>query len=449
MILSIAGIVLTVILFLCFWKIKWGAALFLSYSILVPISDITLGPLHLGDNAVKSALILALLYNFKIKHHYKLSWKLLVPFIFYYVVELLIIPFQNDTPISWMYNSWRISIMRTLLGAFFIYNVLAKYPESQNIIRRALLLSIFFAGVYGLFLTTLDGLNPYIQAIMALKVDSEEVDSLLDYFAAEGQGRMFGRISSVFLHPMSFGLFIGLAFIYVFAVRKVINKYVFIVLLAILSLNALFCGVRSCIGALVVTVAFYLLLTKNLKIAFTTLILGLVAYNLILRMPEISDYVSSIADIHNENGNVRGSSIEMRWEQLNGCLSEIRNCIILGKGFSWHDWYKDSFGDHPVILAFESLIFVILCDNGLLGFLIWGAFVFLIVRNNIRFRLSDTEIVNSLLIYYLSYSCITGEYWYMQYFLLFYVCLVFADKNIKIHNMRTITERCFLYKYCQ
>lgn len=449
MILSIAGVVLTFILFLCFWKIKWGAALFLSYSILVPISDITLGPLHLGENAVNLILILALLYNFKMKHRYKLSWKLIMPFIFYYIIELLIIPFQDGTPISWMYNSWRVSMMSTLLGAFFLYNVLAKYPDSQDIIRKSLLLSIFVAGTYGLFLTTLGGLNPYIQAIVMLKGDSSAVDDLLAYFTAEGQGRMFGRISSVFLHPMSFGLFIGIAFIYVFAIRKIINKYVFVILLVILSLNALFCGVRSCIGALVVAVAFYLLFSKNVKIAVTTLVVGLIAYNLILKMPELSDYVSSIADIHNENSYVSGSSIEMRMEQLKGCFTEIRNSPILGKGYSWDMWYKTNYGDHPAILSFESMIFVILCDNGLLGFVIWGIFIFLIVRNNKRFHLYDTAIANSLLIYYLSYSCITGEYGYMQYFLLFYICLIFADASIKLQNLRANGKNDLSYKCCQ
>lgn len=121
----------------------------------------------------------------------------------------------------------------------------------------------------------------------------------------------------------------------------------------------------------------------------------------------------------------------MRLDQLNGCLVEIRNNPILGKGYGWDGWYKSNFGDHPVILSFESLIFVILCDNGFLGFVIWGILIYMVVRNNKKFHLIDTAIANSLLVFYIAYSCITGEYGYMQYFLIFYICLVFENIGTK------------------
>lgn len=430
MIVTIAGILLTIILILCFFNIRWGTALYLCYSFLVPLSDITLGPINLGQNFVKMVLILSLLYDFKIRHHYKLSWKLMIPFILYYAIELAIIPFQSETPSSWMYNTWRVSIMSTLFGAFVIYNVLSKYPDSLKLIRYAILVSILIAGVYGLFLTTTNGFNPYINLIVLSKGTALEAESLMGYFSAEG-GRLFGRISSVFMHPMNFGLFIGLAFFYVFSIRKNIRKWVMILLMSILTLDALFCGVRSCIGGLVVAVAFYLLMSRNIKVGVLTLVLGLIVYNIVLKMPGLSDYLSSITDINNTQGNVSGSSVEMRLDQLNGCLVEIRNNPILGKGYGWDGWYKSNFGDHPVILSFESLIFVILCDNGFLGFVIWGILIYMVVRNNKKFHLIDTAIANSLLVFYIAYSCITGEYGYMQYFLIFYICLVFENIGTK------------------
>lgn len=438
MILTIAGLLLTLILIICFFNIRLGTALFVVYSLLVPIPDITIGPLHFGDNLVKTVLLLSLLYDFKVRHHYKLSWKLMTPFLIYFVVILLIIPFQSETPRGWMYNSWRVSVMNTLFAAFVAYNVVSRYPDSILIFRRALIVSILVAGIYGLFLTTTGGFNPYINLIMLSKGSAVDAETLLGYFMAEGEGRIFGRISSVFMHPMNFGLFIGLGFVYVFAIRKNISKWFLAVLLTILTLDALFCGVRSCIGGLVFAVAFYLLFSRNIRVALAALVVGLIAYNIILKMPDLSTYISSITDINNTQGNVSGSSLEMRLDQLNGCFVEIRNNPILGKGYDWVGYYKSNFGDHPVILSFESLIYVVLCNNGFLGILIWILMIVFIIKNNHKYHISDPISADSLLVFYIAYSCITGEYGYMQFFLLFYICLAAENLNGKKQTKKTL-----------
>lgn len=434
MILYLAGIILTLILITCFFNIKIGAALYIAYAILVPINDITLGPIHLGENFPKTLLILALLYDFKIRHHYKLSWRLIIPFIIYYIIELAIIPFQDETPSGFMYKTLRSSVMRDLFGAFVVYNVLAKYPRSISLIRRSLLISIFIAGLYGLYLTTTGGFNPYTNLIILSQGSALDAQFMLSYYSASD--RMFGRISSVFIHPMSFGLFIGLSMIYVFAIRKKISRKILVSLMMILSLDALFCGVRSCIGGLAVAVGFYLIFSRNARIGISALIIGLIAYNIILQMPELSSYLGSIADINNSKGNVSGSSIDMRLDQLYGCFDEIKKCPFIGKGFGWTGYYRENFGDHPVILAFESLIFVILCNNGILGFFIWGLLIYLIIKNNHKAKLTDPIIADTILVFYISYSCITGEYGYMQYYLLFYVCLFFEDLSNKKKNAK-------------
>lgn len=432
MILTILGIILLVIVVISFINIRVGTALYLSYSILVPISDVTIGTnLHIGENIIRSILILALLFDFKVKNHYKLRWKLVLPFILYYVIEIVIIPFQYETPVSWMFTSWRQSLMNTLFGTFVIYNVMIMYPKSIKLFRNSFIVSIVAAALYGLFLTSMDGLNPYILSIVSLKGDEEDVDYLMKYFSTDD--RLFGRISSVFRHPMTFGLFLGLAFIYIFSIRNKIKKLPMALILVLLSIDALFCGVRSCIGGLVIAVAFYLLFSRNIKVGLITLVVGLIAYNLILQMPELSDYVGTIVDVNNSQNRITGSSFEMRLSQLNGCFTEIQNNPILGKGFGWHKYYQDTYGNHPTIYAFESLIFVVLCDSGILGIIIWIGLIILVIRNNHKLKLNDPIVSDALLVYYIAYSCITGEYGYMQYYLLFYICLV-AENRITNNN---------------
>lgn len=427
---TIAGFLLSSILLICFLNIRLGTTLYLAYCILVPINDITFGPLHLAGNVVKLILFFSLLYDFKLRHKYNFSWKLLMPFIIYFIVELLIIPFQNETPYGWMYNSWRGAMMASIFGTFVFYNVLVQYPNTIKLYRRSIIISILIAGLYGLYLTTTGGVNPYTTAVILSQGTTIDAEKWLSYYSADD--RIFGRISSVFIHPMSFGLFIGLAFIYIFSIKENIKKYLLITLLFILSLDALFCGVRSCIGGLVIAIAVYLLVSKNFKIALLALAIGIVGYYVILQMPDFFNYLGSIIDIHNTKGTVSGSSIDMRIEQLDGCIKEISNSPFLGKGYDWHGYYLKFHGDHPIILAFESLIFIILCDNGILGFFIWVLLIWMVLRTNHKFNLSDKAVADSLFAFYVTYSCITGEYSYMQVFLMFYVCLVF--ENMKINN---------------
>lgn len=127
----------------------------------------------------------------------------------------------------------------------------------------------------------------------------------------------------------------------------------------------------------------------------------------------------------------------MRMKQFEGCLYEIRNNPIFGNGYQWTDFYKEKYGDHPILLAFESLIFVVLCNSGFLGIVIWVFFLFKLFVNT-RKLINDTNImICSLMlsVYYLSYTIITGEYGYMKFLILFYililVCTKYTPKSIK------------------
>lgn len=65
------------------------------------------------------------------------------------------------------------------------------------------------------------------------------------------------------------------------------------------------------------------------------------------------------------------SSIALRLEQLQGTLNEINTHFLVGKGYGWNNYYLSTHLTHPVILAFESLVFVVLCNSGILGACVW------------------------------------------------------------------------------
>ena len=142
-------------------------------------------------------------------------------------------------------------------------------------------------------------------------------------------------------------------------------------------------------------------------------------------IPEMSDYVLSIVD--SKSSKIGGSSLDMRINQFLACFDVISTNPLFGKGFEWHQYYVQLRGTHPKLLAFESLIFVVLCNYGFLGIILWIFFISKMIKylyslGNIRNILNAL----SIFIFYLTYSCITGEYGYMQVFILFYI-LIIAD----------------------
>ena len=431
MITAIQGIIIIFMIVMVIFRFKIGLALYLAYLMLVPYMNVNFSVIPLQCNFINVFILLFSLYKFKSSgSSLQIDYRPLIPFIIYFVVSLIMMLLQYGVPLGVELNKWRIQIMRYLILPFVLWNQMRFDNSSIKLYRNTTIICIAIASLYGLILTSMPGFNPYIMLIA--DANGETFNS--EYALAFNSGRIFGRISSVFTHPMLFGLFLGLSLIYIYNNRENINKYLFIILFIIIGLNIMLCGVRSVIGGVGISVIYFLLYSKNYKLILITGLICLVVYNIILSIPDYAAYLGSIADFSNKKQAVGGSSIEMRLEQFDGCLKEIKDCLFVGKGFAWTDYYHERFGDHPVMLAFESLIFVVLCNGGICGLVLWCYMVYRILKYNSKYSGKEYVLLNALLIFYLSYSCITGEYGYMQYFILFYI-LILGEKLYKKDNI--------------
>jgi len=434
----IISLYLLIMLVLCFIKIRVGIAMYLLYQILVPFVSIKFGPLQFGQNLVNTVILVALFVTYSNKLKY-FEYKSLIPFLFLFVSQFLLIPFHLDSmPVGEQLNNFRLDIMSTLLLPFAMINVMKFDKNAYLLFRNVLLIGILIAVLYGIFLTTIPGINPWL--IVTLPLNNLEFNDA--YALAENGGRIFGRISSVFSHPMTFGLFLCLAFVFCYSLIQPKRKnIVYFLLLALITVAIFICGIRTPIGALVLVVGFYLLMLRKFKYLFYVAISGLVFYAVIKQFPDLYVYVSSIFD--SENNAVSGSSSQMRLEQLNGSLDVIRNNKIAGLGYGWTGYYKTLHGDHPIMLAFESLLYVIICNNGYMGIAIWIVMLFLYYQYlNKHYMKSSRYILLSLMVAYISYSLITGEYGYMKYFLIFYVMILMNQKTRKLskNNLLVIKQ---------
>ena len=434
----IQGLWVLLILVLLVWRFKIGLALYMAYIFLVPFMNIHIAGVSFQWNLVNMFVLLMAIWKFKYKkRNFKIDVAPLIPFLLYFGVSLVIMPFQDDTPTNIQFNTWRTSIMKCIILPFALWNYIRLDKSSIVFFRNAALMCIIIAVLYGLFLTTMPGFNPYI--LLVSDANGSEFNE--EYALALGEGRLWGRISSVFSHPMTFGLFLGLAMVYTFFNRNNMNKYVFTALFLVIVIDTIVCGVRSVLGGIAVAIVLFFLQVRNFKVMLAFTVLTIIGYFVLSNIPDLSSYIGSIADIHNNNQAVKGSSVEMRLAQLEGCFNEINNCYLQGKGFGWTGYYVSLRGDHPIILSFESLIYVVLCNSGFIGVGLWGVMILKIMRFNMGFQRETSALLNSLLVFYIAYSCITGEYGYMQFFIIFYVLmlgekLLYEPQSVKYKPIR-------------
>lgn len=430
------------IILLLFIRFKYGLAFYLAYSILVPYLNISFGGMTLQWNFVNLLLLIAFFFNYvTIKQHFTIDWKLFSPFLCYFLVSLLLMFFQEGMPLFEELNLWRGHVMASLIFPFAIWNYIKINKESIILFRKVLLVCVLLAAFYGLFLTLIPGTNPYIT--MLADVNGAEFDE--KYALASDEGRLFGRISSVFVHPMSFGLFLGLSFVYLYSIRKKINAKIYYFIMFVIIADILFCGVRSVIVGLFLSGMYYIFCNANFKLLLGVLIIGLVGVQIISFFPDLASYLGSLVDLNNEKGDVTGSSLEMRAVQFLGCLSEISNCLLFGKGYGWTQYYTLLYEFHPIMLGFESLVYVVLCNSGIIGVLLWVVMCLIIIRYNHKFTRKKKHLLNCLLIFFLAYSITTGLYNYLQYYILFYILLVSEMRYGEIDSEKCNDQKVKFY----
>ena len=408
-------LILLIIIVAIFFNLRLGIALFVSYSFLVPYCKLDFGGTVLQQNLINTIVLLSVCLN--IKH---INIRPFVAFVVFYILILFLIPFANGVDIEYQLDRWRSMVMGNLLVPIALWNM-HSMKNAYLSTRHCLIGAVTIACIYGIFLTTMNGVNPYIMFINAINGNEYR----LEWFSSEG--RLFGRISSVFTHPMTYGMFLGCSFIYVYSIKEKISKNLFNILLFLLAVNIVIIGVRSLLFASFITYLFFLFLCRKKKVMVSAVGLAILFFLMVYIVPELRNYFQKISDISDQN-DIGGSNLDMRLAQLEGCFNEIRDCFWVGKGNSWHENYMEKNYLHPTILGFESLLFLIICDYGILGFCIYGIMIWILLytqKKYIAYPLNRV-ILSCFIVFYLSYCLFTGDYSYMKIWLFFYF-LTFSE----------------------
>lgn len=424
------------ILLLIFIKPQKGVMLYLVYFFMAP--HLLVGTIVLGTRTEAFLFLVAFLTTIY-KRIPCVVYKQLMPFSLFFGLQFFLIPFSFSPEYS--LDSLLINVSQLIFVIFLASSIyLDKVIIGTKRIHKAFFVIFLIIIVYGLFLTQIPGINPYQMMIQPIFGGSFNEA----YAAGQGgnstlttlaDGRLFGRISSLFSDPQKYALALGLFFLFLFLYVK--QKWLLIILLISTGVAIVTSGVRTPIAALGITGLFMLLYYRKYKYFCCAIaVFGILYYVVPLISTDAADYIASIANSNDSDTN--GSSLDMRISQLEACINIMNQNPFFGNGIGWTSWYLEKFDGHPQALYFESLLFSVMCNMGIVGIVIWCIFAISYIRT-VSYYVSEKPkrtILYSLLVFYLAYTGITGDYGYLMLMAIFYVIIMgySYSKDEKIEN---------------
>jgi len=331
-----------------------------------------------------------------------------------------------------------MTLLSTCVLPFVIWNSSLYDSKFSNYIKWALIISVSIAGLYALLLTQLNGVNLYTSFLANYFNKSDVADIYGNAVQSRLSFSSAGKIQSTMIHPMAWTFLLCVTFVIFLNQYLEYKNKIYLFLLFFIVFNILISGVRTGIGAVAIGYLYFLLRYRKLKIIFSSILIVLLLSIVVQSNKNLSNYFSSFLDVKGEKSEMNGSSISLRLSQLDGALSEIEKSPLVGKGYSWNGYYQKTRGDHPVLLAFESLILSVLCNSGFIGLLIWILFFLYLFHLNRKLLRNKKDIcmLDLLIIIYLTYTIGTGEYGYMAIFAVFYSYLFARFYKERIYKLR-------------
>jgi hypothetical protein len=417
------------IIYFAFVNLELSVLIYVSSVILIPYLRFNLGGFSLSYNFLNVILLGSLFLNLR-KKNVKFDYIIAKPFFTLFICLLFGIFFTTDFSILYQIKQWQSYSMQSCILPITIWNICKYNIDFKFKVRKIIFLSLLIACFYGLFLIYTSSYNFYTSAfsIILNQNNAAEVyrdsENILSFSKSS-------KIQSTMNHPMTWTIFLLFSFIYFHVINYFKKSFIYSFLLLLILLNVLFCGVRSGLSSFCLILFFYIVYKNNLKY-YLLLILSIISFYYLIDINEtVNKLYISLSTFSDTKSQISGSSISLRLSQLNGVFREINGSEFFGKGFGWTHNYYDLYGDHPSILAFESLLFVVLCNHGYVGLILWILFFVSLFILNFKLLVNNKHKVylDLLLLIFISYTLFTGEYNYLQYLFLFYI-LTLLELNV-------------------
>ncbi len=371
---------LIVLLFsiLLFKNRVWAFCFYLSCRLLLP-PIVRMGPISM--NSVMSFMLVAyLLLN--IRQLFRKEHTFLFP-ITTFLFPLAVISIGGIMPMDAVLKNILQTFWTEICPCIFMALVL-KNIKDYNLILKTILISYSIIGVWGLVTYVMKMNVLYAFFIMQYAGTYEVHDE-----TGDGSEIIRGALDSVatgnLCGPLPWGqesMLIMLFLLFLKNKKNISNKlFLWVILLA--GANVFLSGKRSCILPMLMVIGYYLwqkgfTSLKNIFLSVLICISSFIVISSIPQMKSLKQNIETTIFFWDDNlaakNNVTGSNFEMRKRQFECANKMVNNHIFTGLGYGYPGYYTSLHGQHPIMLGFESIYFVILVSSGLFGFFVWFLF---------------------------------------------------------------------------
>ena len=322
----------------------------------------------------------------------------------------------------------------TLAMPLFIFAFLNRERDLDKI-KIVFIIAILISGIYSLYCYSTSS-NPF-GTIVNINSSGRGIS---EGFIDEIRGGLKSRVQGFTNHPLVFASislssFYFILQFYLLNEKKGFCKYVYWAVLCFCLLCIFITGSRSGVISIFIGMLYFLYKRYGKVFVLYLTVVFLVFYiNGTFFIKD--DYIRSIIFFWENNTNISGSSYGMRLDQLDATLVLIGKdfrSLFFGLGNNWCEEYAQTYGMHPQLLGFESILFSGLINWGVLGFIgYYGLMYMFFFFMNKRFVSHERIkiLLNSYLISSLCYFIFTGSYAF-SFFLITYSLMlkVYSVKN--------------------
>jgi hypothetical protein len=260
--------------------------------------------------------------------------------------------------------------LNTMVICYLSFSCL-KEEEDWRKISKAIFISSIILCVYGLF-NYLVQFNHYNDLISGF---TGEVDVANRFQVSSGRP----RISSFTSNAIYYGFLTGIIMIvflcdYTKAENKILSLRSFLLISLLLLINLYMSNSRTPYFVFLAGIIVYLTFSASKKELKRNYAIFLIIFLFGLTIPSVQDMLFQITDIFSKHPQIRGSSLEMRMEQLEGALRFFDYNIFTGNGIGY---IREGIGytldtdmyERDEMWGFESYALELLIEQGIAGIL--------------------------------------------------------------------------------
>lgn len=337
----------------------------------------------------------------------------------------------HDNPLQKITAAFREQVCTVfiIISSYYFINK----TNSIRSFEYSLILCLILLSTFALF-QLITGVN-ITQEIAIDNFSSDSSYTSADMYTAkeyqDSLGRM--RIGSLLGFAFDYGYYSGVLGLFSVYLYFRDNKIFYLVIGILCGFGgALLSGSRSVLLSVLGGYMFFFLIRSRLNVR-KILILAVSIICFFFFFKELA-VIQGFIDLFTSGGdNSVGSSRDMRTDQLVGSLYWFQQSPIFGNGYGFIENAAPDNAMKAMVMGSESLLFSILIQSGILGFIYWFVFIFQLVLFYVN-KIVDArcQFGFALLISFLLYSFATGV---QGSIFITFPLIAYSLKKYKFHSL--------------